>query len=596
MLPTENKPYGGRYELIQKIARGGMAEVYMAKDQLLDRPVALKVLFPELSVNVSFVERFRREAQAAANLSHPNIVSVFDWGEADNTYFIVMELVEGVTLASLIKESGRIQPQKAAAIAADVSASLAVAHKHGVIHRDVKPSNVLLTEDGQVKVTDFGIARAATADGDLTQTGAVMGTATYIPPEQAQGLVVDGRSDVYSLGVVLYEMLVGKVPFSGDSPLAIAYKHVREEAPHPRALVPEIPEGLEAIVLKAMAKDPAARYQSAVEMGDDLRRFLNRQEVKALRNFDPEATQALPVLDANRGTPPTEVLRTAPIPPVDAPSGRGTNWLLIAIVVLVVVLGGLLLGAKHFFTAKPTAPTTTVTVLVPSVIGESQTNALATLANDGFKSTVSKQTSNEASGTVLSENPKPGTSAKKGSSVALVVSSGAQQVTVPNVVSKTIASAELTLSKAGFQVSTNYVDNPAQIGSVISQSPAASVQAPKGSTVTLDVSNGPSQIVVPNVVGKPIAQAANDLGSHSLTLGNVSYQPSATVGDGDVISTNPAAGQKVAPNTPVDVVVSQGPSSSTTTTAPTGSTTTTAAGGSASPTTTSPTTTTAPAK
>ncbi len=576
MLPTESKPYGGRYELMQKIARGGMAEVFMAKDQLLDRPVALKVLFPELSVNVSFVERFRREAQAAANLSHPNIVSVFDWGEADNTYFIVMELVEGVTLASLIKESGRIDPQRAASIAADVAASLAFAHKHGVIHRDVKPSNVLLTEDGQVKVTDFGIARAATADGDLTQTGAVMGTATYIPPEQAQGLVVDGRSDVYSLGVVLYEMLVGKVPFSGETPLAIAYKHVREEAPKPTSIVPTVPKALEAIVVKAMSKDPAMRYQSATEMRDDLRRFLNHQEVAALTGFDPDATQALPLVDVPHGNgSPTEILRTSPITSVDA-AERGTNWLLVGIVVLVVIIGALLLGAKYFLTnhnANATPPV--VTVSVPAVVGESQNNAEAALKNDGLKYTITQATSNEAAGTVLSENPSAGTPLKKGSSVALTVSSGTQQVSVPNVVGQTIASAESTLLASGFQVTTNYINNPATVGTVTSETPAASTQAPKGSTVTLDVSNGPSQITVPNVVGEPVAQAANALGSHNLTLGNVTYAASATVANGDVISTNPAAGTSVAPNTSVDVVVSQGPSSTTTTTLPGSSTTTT---------------------
>lgn len=573
MLPTENKPYGGRYELIQKIARGGMAEVYMAKDQLLDRPVALKVLFPELSVNVSFVERFRREAQAAANLSHPNIVSVFDWGEADNTYFIVMELVDGVTLSSLIKDSGHLQPDRAAHIAAEVAASLSFAHRHGVIHRDVKPSNVLITEDGQVKVTDFGIARAATADGDLTQTGAVMGTATYIPPEQAQGLVVDGRSDVYSLGVVLYEMLTGKVPFSGDSPLSIAYKHVREEPVHPRELIPEIPAALEAIVLKAMAKDPGARYQSAIEMREDLNRYLNKQDVMAFVPLDPDATQAIPLVPLSN-EPRTEVLRTAPIAHEEGSNNRGRNWLLAGIVILVIIILALLLGAKGIFSPKSVPVVSTVQV--PSVVGESQSNAVATLANDGLKSSITKKTSSESSGTVLSENPTAGTTVKKGDTVSLVVSSGPQQVKVPNVVGQPVAQAESSLIGAGFQVSTNYVNNSAKVGTVISQTPAGSTQAAKGSTVSVDVSNGPSQVPVPNVIGQPLAQAANTLGSKGLQLGNVSYQNSPTVPNGDVISTNPTPGTTVAPNTPVDVVASNGPGTTTTTTAPPSSTTTTA--------------------
>lgn len=586
MLPNDNKPYGGRYELIQKIARGGMAEVFMARDQLLDRPVALKVLFPELSVNISFVERFRREAQAAANLTHPNIVSVFDWGEADNTYFIVMELVDGVTLSSLIKDRERIDPDRAANIASEVAASLSFAHRHGVIHRDVKPSNVLITEDGQVKVTDFGIARAATADGDLTQTGAVMGTATYIPPEQAQGLVVDGRSDVYSLGVVLYEMLTGKVPFTGDSPLSIAYKHVREEPIHPRELVPEIPLGLEAIVLKAMAKDPSARYQSAIEMRDDLNRFLNKQDVMALGVADPGTTQALPLISPN-DQDRTQVLRTAPIAQVPTDSDhRGRNWLLAGIVVLVIIILALLLGAKGLFNPSTPAPTTTASVQVPSVVGESVGNAEATLTNDGLKYTTSKKTSNESSGTVLSESPSAGTSVKKGDTVSLVVSSGPQKATVPNVVGSSVAKAESALISAGFQVSTNYVNNSAKVGTVISQTPAANASADKGSTVSIDVSNGPSQVQVPNVVGQPLAQASNTLGSKSLQLGSVTYQSSSSVPNGDVISTNPSPGTTVAPNTPVDVVVSQGPST-TTTTSPPSSTTTTSPSSSSTTSTTS---------
>lgn len=573
MLPTENKPYGGRYELIQKIARGGMAEVYMAKDQLLDRPVALKVLFPELSVNLSFVERFRREAQAAANLTHPNIVSVFDWGEADNTYFIVMELVDGVTLSSLIQDSSPLDPQRAAIIASDVAASLSFAHKHGVIHRDVKPSNVLLTEDGQVKVTDFGIARAATADGDLTQTGAVMGTATYIPPEQAQGLVVDGRSDVYSLGVVLYEMLVGKVPFTGDNPLSIAYKHVREEPVRPREIVPSIPEGLEAIVLKAMSKDPAERYQSAIEMREDLNRFLNRQDVLALNGFDPEATQAIPLVAAGAG-PKTEVIRTAPLAGAVASSddNRRRNYLLIGIAALVILLLAVLLFAKGIF-LTPSAPVVQ-TIQVPSVVGESQSNAVATLTNQGLKSSITKKTSSSSDGTVLSESPPAGTNVKKDSTVALVVSSGPAKVMVPDVVNQPVSTAQATLQSAGFQVNTNYVSNQAKAGTVVTESPSGSTQADQGSIVTLGVSNGPSQIAVPNVVGEPLAQAANTLGAHNLQLGSVTYQTSPTIPNGDVISTNPAAGTNVAPNTPVDVVVSQG-STSTTTTAPGTSTTTT---------------------
>src|SRR5580693_1342502 len=301
MEPVETpRIYSGRYELTHLIARGGMAQVYRAMDRQLERPVALKVLFPELSVDKTFVERFRREAQAAANLSHPNIVPVFDWGEDDGVYFIVMEYVDGRSLSAVLRDPQKLPPNQIAQIGAGVAAALAFAHRHGVIHRDVKPGNILITPDGEVKVTDFGIARAMNTEESLTQTGAVMGTAAYFSPEQAEGKTVDARSDIYSLGVVLYEMAVGRPPFTGDSPVAVASKHVRDIPPLPRDLNDTVPPDLEAVVMKAMAKSPDMRYSSAEELRADLLRFADGRPVEA---GDPRATTTMAAVGATQAVP-----------------------------------------------------------------------------------------------------------------------------------------------------------------------------------------------------------------------------------------------------------------------------------------------------
>src|SRR3954454_20893704 len=294
MADEEAKVYGGRYELHRRIARGGMADVFLARDSLLDRPVALKVLFPEFATDRSFVERFRREAQSAANLSHPNIVGVYDWGESGGTYFIVMEYVDGRSLAQVLRDDGALSPDRAADITTDIASALGFAHRNGVVHRDVKPGNVLISPSGQVKVTDFGIARAVTTQENLTQTGTVMGTATYFSPEQARGEAVDPRSDVYSLGVVLYEMLTGKPPFAGENPVAVAYKHVQETPVPPRQVDPALPSSLEAVTLKALAKNPANRYASADDLAADLRRFREGRDVLAEGLLpDEQLTQAV---------------------------------------------------------------------------------------------------------------------------------------------------------------------------------------------------------------------------------------------------------------------------------------------------------------
>src|ERR1700674_1984536 len=472
MEPTKTpRVLSGRYELSHLVARGGMAEVYRAHDQLLDRPVALKVLFPELSVDRSFVERFRREAQAAANLSHPNIVPVFDWGEDSGTYFIVMEFIDGRPLSSILKTAGPLSADRTADIGAHVAAALGYAHKHGVIHRDVKPGNVLITDEGQVKVTDFGIARAINTEESLTQTGAVMGTATYFSPEQAEGVGVDARSDIYSLGVVLFEMVTGRPPFLGDTPVAVASKHVRDHAPAPRELNPSIPPTFEAIILKSMAKNPEHRYATAEELRADLLRFNEGRTVLAM----DDATALLAVagttavVGAAAGMDVTQSV-AATTPEEEAEEEEGPNRTrTYAIILAVLVL--LLLVAGYFLARNLGYLGGSASFNLPSVTGQPVAQATSKLTQDGLVVRTTSQISSTSPGTVLSTNPSANSLVKKGDTVTLTVSV-AQQVTVPSgIINASQGTAESLLQAAGLNSTVINQANNATQGTVLSVSP-----------------------------------------------------------------------------------------------------------------------------
>src|ERR1700741_789894 len=370
--------FSDRYEIQREIAQGGMAEVFLGHDRLLDRPVAVKALFPEYAREPSFVERFRREAQAAANLNDQNIVGIYDWGQESGTYFIVMESVEGRSLRDLIRSEGPLDATQAAEITAEIASALAFAHRSGVVHRDVKPGNVLLPRSGTVKVTDFGIARAGTADG-LTQTGSVMGTATYFSPEQAQGMPVDGRSDVYSLGVVLYEMVTGVVPFTGDSPVAVAYKHVREEPVAPSQRNPEVPADLEQIIMTALAKDPDHRYQTADDMRADLLRFRRGRPLAAapVTALVAEATGAgAATAAATMATP-----RVGAPPPPDKDTSRRRALVTALTVLVLVIIVALILG----FSMRAGDDDGGGPVIVPDVVGKNVDDARAPLEDAGLE-------------------------------------------------------------------------------------------------------------------------------------------------------------------------------------------------------------------
>ncbi len=561
---TTPRVFSGRYELTHLVARGGMAEVYRARDRLLDRPVALKVLFPELSVDRAFVERFRREAQAAANLSHPNIVPVFDWGEDDGTYYIVMEYIDGQPLSQALRSGGPMPAGRVAQIGARVADALAYAHRHGVVHRDVKPGNVLLTSDEQVKVTDFGIARAINTEESLTQTGAVMGTATYFSPEQAEGVGVDARSDIYSLGVVLFEMIAGRPPFLGDSPVAVASKHVREQPPLLSDLNPTVPPALEGIIAKAMAKSADLRYQSASDLRADLQRFGEGRPVSA-----PDAATTAMLAAAAEATGIHDTARTGvfaagpatqTVPAADgrqpARNDSGVwRWVLLLLGLLVVlglVVYLILQSFGYFGSSK---------LVIPTVHGQPVGAALSTLRSKGLVvSVITHRRSTSVPKThVISTVPRAGSKAHRGEHVELIVSKGGvPKVTMPTVKGEQYSRAYSKLAGLGLVPTEHLVANTQPTGTVLSQTPPSGQTVKKGATVTLTVATRNS-VVVPNVVGDTTANAGSTLGATGLAAGTVSTGCSSQYGSGIVMAQTPKAGTHVAPGAKVNLEVSKGP-------------------------------------
>lgn len=533
-----------------------MAQVYLARDRSLDRPVAVKELVPEFATDPSFVERFRREAQAAANLAHPNIVGVYDWGAQDGTYFIVMEYVDGPSLSQVVRRDGPLHPRRAAEIAGEVAAALGFAHSRGVVHRDVKPGNVLLTSTGQSKVTDFGIARAlSSSDDDLTQAGSVMGTATYFSPEQAQGLPVDPRSDLYSLGVVLYEMVTGRPPFSGETPLAIAYKHVQDQPVPPSGVIPDLPRGLEAIIMKLLQKRPDDRYASAEELRSDLSRYLDGSATSAERAVGAAAAGAALGAAAATTMQPAVGGGTGQVPLAvdDEPARKSRTGLFLGvIVVLLLVLAGLLFWLTRGLNSN--------TVAVPQAIGLTRAQAETLITDAGLKATVTEAASATVeAGRVISQDPAGQTDAKTGSTVNLVVSSGVTQVTVPNLVGLTQADAQAALVAAGLRFTVTSVDNAqADPGTVAAQDPIAGVKVPTDSPVALQISKGTGQELVPDVAGQSLSAAQAALQAAGFRIGGPKNQPSPTVPSGRVISTDPAGGTSLKKNSVVTVIVSSG--------------------------------------
>jgi beta-lactam-binding protein with PASTA domain/predicted Ser/Thr protein kinase len=542
-----------RYRVISRLGSGGMADVYLAQDQLLGREVAVKVLHQHFAEDQEFVERFRREASSAAGLSHPNIVGIFDRGEWNGTYYIAMEYVAGRSLKELVREQGALEPAAAIDIVIQILRAARFAHRRGVIHRDLKPHNVILDEEGRARVTDFGIARAGASD--MTMTGSIMGTAQYLSPEQAQGYPVSAASDLYSIGVILYELLTGVVPFEGETAVAIAFKQVSAVPLAPSRLNPALPPSLDAVVLRAMAKDPAERYANADELIAAL-----QHERDALPAYSPAALAgAYGGHQTSAHAPAAGALLLAPAgqpiedygqpPPEDDRRRRALLWGLAALVLAgLVVLAIVLLQSKH-------------PVTVPDVRGQSEQTAGATLRARGLNPAPSLHSSATVeTGLVISQSPAAGRRVEKGSGVSIVVSAGPANAPLANLAGLTASQATAKLRKAGFKPTVKKQASPTVAsGRVIGTEPSAGTVVQVGSPVTLIVSSGPAPVRVPDLTGETQSAAEATLTNDELALGTVTQRASATQQPGTVLSQSPSSGTSVHAGDKVNLVVAQAP-------------------------------------
>lgn len=555
MTTQEPTVFNDRYELYRQIARGGMADVYLARDLLLDRPVAIKVLFDQFSKDKQFVERFRREAQRAANLNHPNIVSVFDWGEERGTYFIVMEYVEGRSLAEIIKTEGSIHPDKVAEISSEVAAALSFAHRNGIVHRDVKPGNVLVAPNGHIKVADFGIARALTnVQSELTQAGTVMGTATYISPEQAQGMEIDPRSDLYSLGVMIYEMLSGRPPFAGETPVAVAYQHVQDSPISLRAAGVSVAESLEAVTMKLLAKNPVNRYPTAEDLRSDLRRY--QEGAHDLRPSSPSGV--------------TGRTFQKPIPTSSKPKQvkvrrddgfRRTALFTVFMGILLVVFGYLVVQFLDTIGVEDSGDTPVELSMseVPNLIGTPLDEAREILREARLSVQMDYQTNIDyPENTVFDQEPTAGAKLEPADTVRLWVSKGTGPMTLIKVIGDSVGDAVRDLEAMGLRVDTLEFEDPVQpAGQVIDQNPVAGSEITPGTRVILFVSKGPAVEQIPDLENRPFLAAMNII-SQLGWLASTSEEASETIPAGLVIRTEPPAQSKLSPGSRVEIVISSG--------------------------------------
>lgn len=556
------KVLGNRYEIIEKVGGGGMALVYKAKCRLLNRYVAIKVLRNEFTNDDEFIKKFKRESQAAASLSHPNIVNIYDTGVEDNVYYIVMEYVDGKTLKQYIREKGRLSVKETIDITIQIAEALNHAHRNHIVHRDIKPHNILITNEGMIKVADFGIARAATST-TVTNTGNVIGSVHYFSPEQARGGYTDEKSDIYSLGVVMYEMLTGRVPFEGDSPISVALKHVQEDMVPPTTIVKTIPKNIEKIVMKAVEKDQSLRYNNALELLSDLKKVQNHVDEDCIefKDYSDSPTKVIPAVKDDMLMSDKNVKRKRK-------KNNKPNGLITAAAILLALITTCVLAYGAFNVFKDDI--VGKEIKVPNLVGKSEEEARKIIEELGLEFSVKDRQYSDVykEGHVMKQNANPGDTRKEGYPIEVVISKGQKLVEVPNLINEYSNEVSFILDEFGLNdgdVTYDYSD-VVPWGLVIRQDPEPGTKVPEGSEVDYVISRGPEvqYILMQNYIGKNVEEAKKDILAKGFAIGDIKYQPSDEFAKDIVIDQNYPAGSEVEENTPIDLIVSSGPSEETT--------------------------------